>query len=148
MVPGSWLWAKPSFFLHKQRHQDSHLGKMQMARHLSSFASIDGQYWISVYRSAVLAFMRVGEVMVQKSSAHDSGSTHAKAGTPTRPTPSSLKSIKSRPRQIHKPMLCLGAFRVRLVRRRVGSPAGGNLRSQFYSQTARRRKDCCRIGQM
>ena len=66
MVPGSWLWAKPSSFcFRRHRHQGGAISRRcRWNRHLSPFDSIDGQYWISVYRSAVSAFMR-GRVMLQ-----------------------------------------------------------------------------------
>ena len=79
--------------------------------------------------------------MVQKS-------THAKAGT----APShSVKSKKKTPPNSQTPTDALPGS-VSSAARKEGALASrlvlANLRSQFYSQTARRRKDRCRIEQM
>ena len=75
IVPGSCLWAKSSSFLHR------HFAISRRCRwqcHLSPFDSIDGQYWISVYRSAVSASVGDGAVVCRDDWL---ASTHAKVGT-------------------------------------------------------------------
>ena len=97
IVPGSCLWAKSSSFLHR------HFAISRRCRwqcHLSPFDSIDGQYWISVYRSAVSASLGDGAVVCRDDWL---ASTHAKVGTR-----GSVKSKKQNPAKFT--ILCLGAF--------------------------------------